>query len=89
MDLLVVGDAAPAEIPFWRGSAMAPLYVLYSSGTTGQPKPIIHSVGGMVMSSKMTNLLHNGYKAGDCLLQVTTLSWMMYNYAVSTLACGW
>lgn len=52
-DLVAEGESAPKEIEFWRGPAMAPQWVLYSSGTTGKPKAIIHSVGGMILSQKM------------------------------------
>lgn len=52
-DVVANGRGAPKEIQFWRGPAMAPLWVLFSSGTTGKPKCIVHSVGGMVLSQKM------------------------------------
>lgn len=53
-DVVAEGQSAPKEIQFWRGPAMAPLWILFSSGTTGKPKCIVHSAGGMVLSQKMT-----------------------------------
>ncbi|CAD6587745.1 MAG: acetoacetyl-CoA synthetase [Cyphobasidiales sp. Tagirdzhanova-0007] len=52
-------DSSANEIDFWRGPGNAPLWVLYSSGTTGKPKAIIHNSLGMVFAMKMTGKLHN------------------------------
>ncbi|KAL8276804.1 hypothetical protein RQP46_010809 [Phenoliferia psychrophenolica] len=81
-------ETAKGDITFWRGPAMAPIYVLYSSGTTGKPKAIVHSVGGMVLSSKMANLAHTGFSDKDTFMQFSTLGWMMWNYALSALSGG-
>ncbi|KAL8276789.1 hypothetical protein RQP46_010794 [Phenoliferia psychrophenolica] len=81
-------ETAKRDITFWRGPAMAPIYVLYSSGTTGKPKAIVHSVGGMVLSSKMANLAHTGFSDKDTFMQFSTLGWMMWNYALSALSGG-
>lgn len=53
VDAVREGEGAPKEIKFWRGPAMSPVFVLYSSGTTGKPKAIVHSIGGMILSKKM------------------------------------
>ncbi|KAK4053846.1 hypothetical protein OIV83_001502 [Microbotryomycetes sp. JL201] len=88
VDVIKRGEQAPAEIPFHRGDAMAPVYILYSSGTTGKPKAIVHSVGGQVLSLKMTHATSANYRAGDVLLQFSTLGWMMHNHAIGTMLLG-
>ncbi|GAA5933062.1 uncharacterized protein JCM15063_002283 [Sporobolomyces koalae] len=82
------GQGAPAEIEFHRCNAMDPQWVLYSSGTTGKPKAIVHSHGGMVLSQKMVHSLHNCAKPGDAQMTFTTLGWMMWNHMVGTLGVG-
>ncbi|GAA5963040.1 hypothetical protein JCM21900_002319 [Sporobolomyces salmonicolor] len=82
------GEGAPQEIRFHRGSAMEAQWVLYSSGTTGKPKAIVHSVGGMVLSQKMVHTLHNCVKPGDAQMTFTTLGWMMWNHMVGCLGNG-
>ena len=64
-----------------------PLYVLYSSGTTGKPKCITHSVGGMLLKHLSEQMLHCDLKPGENLFYFTTLGWMMWNWLVSGLAC--
>ncbi|GAA5848329.1 hypothetical protein JCM8547_004479 [Rhodosporidiobolus lusitaniae] len=83
-----MGKAAPTEISFHRGSAMDPVWVLYSSGTTGKPKAIVHSVGGMVLSQKMVHTLHNSIGPGDSQMTFSTLGWMMWNHMVGSLGVG-
>ncbi|GJN88645.1 hypothetical protein Rhopal_001611-T1 [Rhodotorula paludigena] len=87
-EMVKQGAEAPAEIKFERVDAMSPVWILYSSGTTGKPKAIVHSVGGMIMSQKMVQTLHNSTEAGDSQLTFTTLGWMMWNHMFSTLGCG-
>ncbi len=64
-----------------------PLYILYSSGTTGAPKCIVHSVGGTLMKHICELRLHSNVKSGDNVFYFTTCGWMMWNWLVSTLLC--
>jgi acetoacetyl-CoA synthetase len=65
-----------------------PLYILYSSGTTGVPKCIVHGVGGTLLQHIKEHRLHSDVKPGDRLFYFTTLGWMMWNWLVSGLASG-
>jgi len=65
-----------------------PLYVLFSSGTTGMPKCIVHSAGGTLLKHLCEQRLHTDIKPGDRLFYFTTLGWMMWNWLVSGLATG-
>lgn len=65
-----------------------PLYILYSSGTTGKPKCIIHSVGGALIQHKKELMLHSDIGADSTLLYFTTCGWMMWNWMVSALSTG-
>jgi acetoacetyl-CoA synthetase len=72
-----------AQLPFDH-----PLYVLYSSGTTGMPKSIVHSAGGALLQHLKEHVLHTDLHAGeDVLSWFTTCGWMMWNWIVSALAC--
>ncbi len=66
----------------------APLYIMFSSGTTGVPKCIVHGVGGTLLQHKKELLLHSDIKPGDRLLFYTTCGWMMWNWMVSALSTG-
>ena len=74
------------EMRFERVGFNHPLYILYSSGTTGVPKCIVHGTGGTLLQHLKEHRLHSDVKAGDRLFYFTTLGWMMWNWLVSGLA---
>ena len=73
---------------FVRVGFSEPLYILYSSGTTGAPKCIVHSVGGTLLKHICELRLHSNVKAGDKVFYFTTCGWMMWNWLVSALLCN-
>jgi acetoacetyl-CoA synthetase len=73
----------PVALPFDH-----PLYVLYSSGTTGMPKCIVHRAGGVLLKHLGEQRHHSDIVAGDRVLYFTTCGWMMWNWLVSVLGCG-
>jgi len=83
----IAGHAA-GEIDFERLPFAHPLYILFSSGTTGVPKCIVHGAGGTLLQHLKEHLLHTDLKDGDRLFYFTTLGWMMWNWLVSGLAAG-
>ena len=75
------GPVDYAQLPFEH-----PLYILYSSGTTGVPKCIVHGAGGTLLQHLKEHLLQGDVKPGDRLFYFTTCGWMMWNWLVSGLA---
>jgi len=65
-----------------------PLYILYSSGTTGAPKCIVHGAGGTLLQHLKEHVLHVDIKRGDRMFYFTTCGWMMWNWLASGLAAG-
>jgi acetoacetyl-CoA synthetase len=82
------GKFAPREIEFARLPFDHPLLILYSSGTTGVPKCIVHGAGGTLLQHLKEHQLHTDLKRGDRLFYFTTCGWMMWNWLVSGLASG-
>ena len=83
-----VSAFAPGEIAFRRLPFNHPLYILFSSGTTGVPKCIVHGAGGTLLQHLKEHRLHSDIGAGDRAFYFTTLGWMMWNWLVSGLASG-
>jgi len=82
------GDGGDGEIQFAQLPFDHPLYILYSSGTTGAPKCIVHGAGGTLLQHLKEQRLHTDLGRDDGLFFFTTCGWMMWNWLVSALACG-
>ena len=83
-----VGPYRGREIAFRRLPFDHPLLILYSSGTTGVPKCIVHGAGGTLLQHLKEHQLHTDLKRGDRLFYFTTCGWMMWNWLASGLATG-
>ncbi len=81
-------DPNAQDIIFEQMDFDDPLYIMYSSGTTGLPKCMVQSVGGVLLHQKKELVLHTDLKPEDTIFYFTTCGWMMWNWLVSSLSVG-
>jgi acetoacetyl-CoA synthetase len=77
-----------SDVTFTRVEFNHPLFIMFSSGTTGIPKCIVHGHGGTLLQHLKEHQLHTNVKPGDALFYFTTCGWMMWNWLISGLASG-
>ncbi|WP_343564596.1 acetoacetate--CoA ligase [Kiloniella sp. b19] len=82
------GGSQDHELEFVRSGYDQPLFIMFSSGTTGVPKCIVHRAGGVLLKHVSEHLLHGDLKEDDSLFFFTTCGWMMWNWLVSGLVAG-
>ncbi|MBI5034181.1 MAG: acetoacetate--CoA ligase [Chloroflexi bacterium] len=76
------------EIKFEQLPFDHPLYIMFSSGTTGKPKCLVQSAGGVLISHLREHLLHTDLRRDDTIMYITSCSWMMWNWLLSALGVG-
>ena len=84
----IISEPTNLDIEFESVAFNDPLYILFSSGTTGVPKCIVHGVGGTLIQHKKEHMLHCDIKDGDRVFFFSTCGWMMWNWLLSSLASG-
>lgn len=83
-----LSKASSDKLEFVRVRFRDPFLIVYSSGTTGQPKCIVHSTGGILINAKKESILHRDMSPSSTLLQYTTTGWIMYLTSVGSLMMG-
>lgn len=86
--MIMNGTIRDMELQFTAVSFEDPIWILYSSGTTGKPKAITHGVGGMLLEHMKALGLHQNVQEGERFMWYSTTGWMMWNYALSALLMG-
>ncbi len=81
-------DPGAVDIDFEQMEFDDPLYIMYSSGTTGLPKCMVQSIGGVLLHQKKELVLHTDLTREDTIFYFTTCGWMMWNWLVSSLSVG-
>ena len=81
-------NSAAGTPPYYRTEYAEPGFILYSSGTTGRPKCIVHSATGLLVKHWTEHVLHCDVAPGDVVFYYTTCGWMMWNWLASALAWG-
>ncbi len=86
MDQEFISDYEPRDLNFTRVDFNHPLFIMFSSGTTGAPKCIVHGHGGTLLQHLKEHQLQSNIKQGDKVFYFTTCGWMMWNWLITALA---